>query len=149
MVATQVNNFARDVQANTPPLKAARVIISRASSGCETKVLALYDASVAFLHAALDKDEMLCVRGPRGIRKKGELMLLAKALYGTRKAGQMWQEPICETMVDGGFAVVEVVANTFFHADDNILITCHGDDFLASWRPTAAGEAGRSLCESF
>ncbi len=131
LVATQVINFAReDAQANTPPLKAARVITSRASSGCKTKVLALYDATVAFLHVALGNDEMLCVRGPRDIRQKGELMLLAKALYGARKAGQMWQEHIYATMIDAGF-----VANAFLHAGDNVLINCHGDDFLASGEP--------------
>ncbi len=50
--------------------------------------------------------------------------MVAKALYGMRKAGRMWQELIYETMVDGGFTVVEVVANMIFHADDNVVITC-------------------------
>ncbi len=136
LVATHVNNSAReDVHANTPPLKAAFILMSRTSSGRHTKVLALFDASLAFLHAALDTDEMLCVRSPRGICKKDDLISIAQAPYGARKAGQMGQELIYQTMVDGGFTVVQIVANTLFHADDNIVISCHGDDLPASADP--------------
>ncbi len=71
------------------------------------------------------------------------------ALHGTRKAGQTWQELIYQTIVDGGFTVMEVVANTFFRADDNILITCHGDDFLACGDPQSLDKLDVFLANHF
>ncbi len=42
---------------------------------------------------------------------------------------------IYEATVDEGFTVIEVVANTFYHSEDDIMVTCHGDDFMARGMP--------------
>jgi hypothetical protein len=79
--------------------------------------------------------ERICVRGPRRICPKGQVTLVLRALYGRRKAGQMWQELIYDTMVNAVLTVIEVVANTLYHAEDDIMVTCHGDHLLACGVP--------------
>ena len=62
MYAQQFNWAKRDdVTQNTPPLVAARLLISKASSfghkiGLEARCLAVWDCSVAFYHGPLDED---------------------------------------------------------------------------------------------
>jgi hypothetical protein len=131
-VATQVKTFVReDAQANTPPLRAARIVVSLAASCGTLYSLGLYDASGAFLSAQLDKSERLCVRGPIGICPIGPPHAGAEGTLRTRRAEQMWQELIYDTMVSGGFSVVEVLANAFYRK------------LLGLWSAGQAGEARR------
>ena len=136
-VAMQVNYYAReDVQANTPPIKAGRIIISKAACRREQgRLVAIYDVSVAFFHAELG--ENVVVKGPPGICPPGVVMRLKRALYGTRKAGQMWQELIYEVFEAAGFTPVAVLANTLYSRELDVEVTCHGDDFLAGGGPAS------------
>jgi len=57
-------------------------------------------------------------------------MELRKAMYGTRKAGQLWQETIYKALEEGAFTVVATVAGMWYHEQRDIVVLVHGDDFL-------------------
>ena len=50
----------------------------------------MHDVRVAFFHA--DLGEWIVVIPPPGVRRPGYVWQLRKAMYGTRKAAQAWQE---------------------------------------------------------
>jgi len=105
-VATEVNTYVReDVNASTPPLIAARFIVSLAASKAGRNIfvalamavgarfVAVYDASAAFYHALID--ELITIVPPRGLRKPGMMWQLRRALYGTRRAAQLDSSRVC------------------------------------------------------
>ena len=74
--------------AGTAPLKSIKIIFSKAASiknkrGRHTRVLALYDISVAFWHAQLLHDEPLAKYPPRGEEKAGYMLQMKRAMCGT------------------------------------------------------------------
>ena len=81
LVAMEVDHGERfDTFAGTAPLKCIKIIISRAASvkntrGEHSRVLALFDISVAFWHALLPEDEPIAMYPP----------------HGEEEAGYMWQ----------------------------------------------------------
>ena len=95
LVAMEVDNgVGFDTFAGTAPLK-CKIIISRAASikntrGEHSRVLALYDVSVAFWHALLPEDEPIAMYPPRG--EAGYVWQMKRATYGTRRASRLFQE---------------------------------------------------------
>eukprot|EP00971_Amphidinium_carterae_P329518 6462025-Amphidinium_carterae.1 len=81
LVATEVNYHERsDVYAGTPPLKAVKMVISRAASHKgRKKVLNFHDITVAFWHATMPESEPVAVQPPRGEEEPGYLWQLNKA----------------------------------------------------------------------
>ena len=90
LVAMEVAHGARfDTFAGTAPLKCIKIIISRAASiknvrGQHTRVLALYDISVAFWHALLPEDEPIAMYPPRGEEEAGYMWQMKRAMYGDK-----------------------------------------------------------------
>ena len=87
LVAEQVNWAKRDdVTQNTPPLVAARHLVSKASSsghkvgGAGARCLAGWDCSVAFHHAQLDED--IVVIPPKGLCTAGFAWQRRRAMNG-------------------------------------------------------------------
>jgi len=132
MVATQVNMFAReDVNASTPPLQAARLVVSLAASKTQRRgprFVAVHDAHVAFFHA--DMDEWIAVIPPRGLRREGYGWQLYKAMYGTRRAGQLWQEFVAKIFNANGWIRITVCAGAHYEGEADMTTITHGDDFL-------------------
>lgn len=118
-----VNIFARkDVQANTPPIKVARLILSLTASEGHVRIIVLHDASSAFSHTSVDGTEEIYVKGPSGICPVGTMMKVKKMFYGTRKAGQLWQQLICVTVEKSGFEAIAAAANSLFNPSGDIAI---------------------------
>ncbi|CAK0839054.1 unnamed protein product [Prorocentrum cordatum] len=75
LVATEVITYAReDVTQSTPPVKVFRIIVSLAASkqradGSWSRLVAVYDVSVAFFHA--DSDGATAVIPPPDVRREG------------------------------------------------------------------------------
>ena len=108
LVATEVNTYGRDdVAANTPPVAVVRLVLSMAASK-PGRFVGLHDAEVAFFHAFID--EWIVVIPPRGVRKDGKLWQLLKALYGIRRANQLWQEFLAKLFLDHDWFRVAVSA---------------------------------------
>ena len=121
-----------DVFAGTPPLRAARIIVPMAASKHpkRRRVVGLHDARVVFFHAVMDEE--VYVRPPPGLRRPGKLWRLLRALYGTRKAAQLWQTHYSKVFTDGGFTVVKCVPGTFYSEALNLEVVAHCDDFLSA-----------------
>eukprot|EP00959_Pyramimonas_sp_CCMP1952_P340564 7133153-Pyramimonas_sp.AAC.1 len=75
-----------DVAAGTPYLFYLRSVVPLAASKPPSglRQVALCDASAAFFHA--DMDERLRAMPPPGLRRRGRVWHLHKALYGARPA---------------------------------------------------------------
>ena len=92
LVAVEVAHGIRfDTFAGTAPLKCIKIIIARAASiknerGRHTRVLAVYDISVAFWHAQLPHDEPIAMYPPRGEDEAGYMWQMKRATYKTRIA---------------------------------------------------------------
>ncbi|CAK0862147.1 unnamed protein product, partial [Prorocentrum cordatum] len=147
--------FAWDVRGDTfagaPPLAAFRLVVFFASTlhfagiGCDG-MLALYDVSVAFVHAYID--EGIYVVPPKGEEPEGIVYQLKRALYGTRRASFLFLNLIMEGTEKGGFVRINVTVQVFYHTERLLMMIVHGNDFLAGGRRDALdwlGELVRSL----
>ena len=130
-MATQVNLFAReDVNASTPPLHAARIIVALAATKQpQPRFIAVHDAHVAFFHAEID--EWIVVIPPRGLRRRGVGWQLLQAMYGTRRAGQLWQEFLAKSYTEANWVRIAVCAGAYYSKEADVTSCIHGDDFLS------------------
>ena len=137
-VAQEVNTHQPhqrdDVASGTPPLKAHRMVISHAATKRSgerenKKLLGRYDVSVAFFHA--ESTGKIAVVPPKDI-DEGQLWYLLKAMNGTREASKPWAMRVSGTKKKYGFSAVASVPGLFYHPEYDLMLSCHGDDFLAS-----------------
>ena len=134
-VAQEVNTHQRDdVASGTPPLKAHRMVISHAATKRSgerenKKLIGRYDASVAFLHA--ESTGKIAVVPPKDV-DEGQLWYLLKAMNGTREASKQWAMRISGTKKKYGFSAVASVPGLFYHPEYDLMLSYHGDNFLAS-----------------
>ena len=98
LVAMEVARGIRfETFAGTAPRKCIKIIISRGASiqkkgDRHTRVLALYDISVAFWQALLTHDEPIAMYPPRGEEAAGYMWQMKRAIYGTRRASRLVEE---------------------------------------------------------
>ena len=131
-VVQQYNVYKRlDVHQGTPPLKVLRMLLALATSkdSHRRKVSGIWDVSVAFFHSPMD--EFTVVRPPVGLRVRGKLWVLKRALYGTRMASRCFGRLVGEVLKDAQFEAVTIVPNTYHHPQRDIDTVVHGDDFVA------------------
>ena len=93
------------------------------------KVCGIWDVSVAFFHSPMD--EYTVVRPPPGLRVKGMLWVLDRALCGTRMASRCFWKLVAEVLTDAQFETVSIVPNTYHHPQRDIDTVVHGDNFVA------------------
>ena len=68
----------------------------------------------------------------RSLVPEGCCWQLLKALYGTRKASQLWGKLVTEVLCKAGFVEVRVMPMVFVHVLKDITVAVHGDDFGAT-----------------
>ncbi len=125
-VAQEVAYEVRDdVHAGAPGLKVLCILISMAAMQCQC--LAIYDIVAAFLHAWMD--ELLAVLAPRGLLADDEVFVPVKALYGTRRASNLWQAWYSKLFSSHGWASSRAFAAVFMRPGE-AMMACHGDDIL-------------------
>ena len=132
IVVQQYNVDKRlDVHQGTPPLKVLRMLLALATSkdSHRRKVCGIWDVSVAFVHSPMD--EFTVVRPPVGLRVRGKLWVLKRALYDTRMASSCFGKLVGEVLKDARFDAVTIVPNTYHHPQRDIDTVVHGDDFVA------------------
>ena len=71
------------------------------------------------------------VGSPVGLRVRGKLWVLKRALYGTRMASRCFGKLVGEVLKDAQFEAVAIVPNTYHHPQRDIDTVVHGDDFVA------------------
>ena len=132
IVVQQYNVVKRDeVHQGTPPLKVLRMLLALATSkdAHRRKVCGIWDISVAFFHSPID--ELTVVRPPPGLRVKGKLWVLNRALCGTRMASRCFGKLVAEVLTNPQFETVSIVPTPYHHPQRDIDTVVHGDDFAA------------------
>ena len=120
-----------DLFAETPPLEAKRMLLSRAATrrrdGRMRKLL-FVDARKAHLNPRCEKDvyvelpaEAEC---PEGMCGKLDFWL-----YGFRPAAAAWEKLYCEKLEGAGFERGISCGVVFYHPAKDISVVVHGDDF--------------------
>ena len=133
--------------AGTPPLKGVKLIVSLAASkkdgksGTHRRCVAIYDVSVAFFHA--DITDWIVVIPPEGMEAEGWGWQLLKAMYGTRKASQLWGELVAKVLTDNGFTRTASCGQLYVSDELDVTLVVHGDDFLAEGEDMRMDVAGR------
>ncbi|CAK0841766.1 unnamed protein product [Prorocentrum cordatum] len=137
-VAMEFNMYDRlDTYTATPPLKFIKLIVSRAASirrpGSNewTRVLGLYDIVTAFWHADLPLDEPITVIPPRGEEVPGMVWQMLKAMYGTRRASQLFLEFMVKVFDQCGYQVLKTSRQIFYSRQYDSLAGLWGDDIIA------------------
>ena len=134
-VAQEINNYQReDVSSGTPPLKAHRMVLAHAATrrpgeAENRRLVGRYDVSVAFFHA--EATGKIAVVPPKDV-DEGHLWYLLKAMNGTREASKQWSIRVANTKKRHGFLEVASVPGLYYHPVHDLLVSCHGDDLLAS-----------------
>ena len=134
-----------DTFAGTAPLKCIKIIISRAASiknvrGQHTRVLALYDTSVAFWHALLPEDEPIAMYPLRGKKKRDTCG--KRAMYGTRRASRPFQEHMKGVLKEAGYAALRVCQQVYHCLEVDSMAAIHGGDIIAEGEPKDLGSSG-------
>ena len=140
-----------DVASGTPPLKAHRMVLSHAATKApgareKKKLVARYDVSVAFFHA--DSTGKIAVIPPKDL-DQSYLRFLNKAMNGTREASKQWAAKILTNKKKWGFLEIESVPGFFYHPVHDLMVCCHGDDFLASGEKPALEFSDRLMLEEY
>ncbi len=103
--------------------------------------LKLYDISRAHLYGEAQRN--IFVTLPEGDEQEGFCGRLLKSLYGTQDASAIWQEDYTKLLLEHGFVRGSANASTFYHADREIRVLVHVDDFLV-----LADDLGQQFVES-
>ena len=130
-------NQREDLFAGTPPLWAARLLISRAASGARRNhTLMALDVSSAFLYADVLR-EMYIELPEEDVegRQKGMVGRLKKALYGTRDAPLAWQEALGKSLREWGFRCSRLHPALYYHEGRDVCVVVHVDDMLCAGAP--------------
>ena len=61
----------------------------------------------------------------------GTVGKLDRCCYGTRDAGQLWEETYAHVLVELGFIRSTASPCCFFHPLWQVSVVCHGDEFIA------------------
>ena len=56
---------------------------------------------------------------------------LIRCCYGTRDAGQIWEDCYVDALVDSGFIQGRASPCSFYHPKWKVYVVAHGDDFTA------------------
>ena len=121
--------------AATPPLEAVKMLISLANAGQQglrredRRVLGFYDISRAHFHSPVRRH--IYVKTPKeDTTVKTGLARLLKAMYGTRDAGQCFDDFSEQTMKKLGFDIGKFNPCIHLHKGENKVCVRHGDDFV-------------------
>jgi hypothetical protein len=123
-----------DLFAGTPPLFAARLLVSRtASDMTKSLTLMVLDISCAFLYAGIKRTIYIELPAEDPMSESGEWVgQLEKALYGTRDAPQAWLEELGSTLKEIGFQMSQHFPGLYFHQGLGVMMVTHVDDLLCS-----------------
>ena len=137
LVAQEIKRDRReDLFAATPPLEAKKLLFSLAvTQGVGHKTgdrrrghkLDFIDVRRAYFHARARR--RVYVRLPPEDDEPGMCAVLEKALYGTRDAAQNWEFEYVDFLVSEGFNKGRATPCMFLHAQRDIRVVVHGDDF--------------------
>ena len=121
-----------DLFAATPPLEAARMLLSRAATNTpsrERRKLMFIDAKKAHLNPRCVEDVYIELPEEAGVAS-GLCGILEYWLYGFRKAASEWERFYAQSLEEGGFDRGVGCPVLFYHRQKDLAIVVHGDDFI-------------------
>jgi hypothetical protein len=124
-------NKREDLFAATPPLEAKKMLFSLFASKKKMS-LDFIDVSRAYFHAKARRK--IYVELPPEDAAEGMCGILEKSMYGTRDAAQSWENEYTDMLADAKFAQGKHSACVFFHAEREVRVVVHGDDFTVLGR---------------
>ena len=138
LVACEVNTYNTDeFYAATPPLEAKKMLFSHfASQGRagSPMQISFVDIKKAYFNGVPRRK--LFVKFPREAgQEEGTCGRLLRCVYGTRDAGQIWEETYVQALVGMGFRQGAANPCCFYNAKLDIRVVVQGDDFTAVGLP--------------
>ena len=123
-----------DVWAGTPTTIGQRIVMAMVLIlGWQ---LGVGDVKTAFLHAALPPQEQFAVIPPQSYEIDPEVVWVAKqALYGYRRAPQLFQEWLAEQLLANGWLRSKLDPCLFKEPITGSLLSHHADDLLVAAAP--------------
>ena len=119
--------------AATPPLESVKMLILKAARGSRNrhagvrKVMFL-DVSKAHLYAPMLDEEFFQL--PLERWTEGKCARLTHTLHGMRTATSNWEKEYSNTLEMVGFCPGRAIVVAFYHAEREVRIVVHGDDFV-------------------
>ena len=135
LVACDVAYSGReDVWAGTPTTIGQRIVLAMVLIlGWQ---LGVGDVKTAFLHATLPPQEQFAVLPPQGYETDPEVVWVTKqALYGYRRAPQLFQEWLAEQLLANGWLRSKLDPCFFKQPITGSLLSHHADDLLVAAAP--------------
>ncbi|CAE7515888.1 unnamed protein product [Symbiodinium natans] len=116
-----------------PPLEGLKILCSllttlKRSKGGKKLTLKLTDISRAHFYGKAERRVFVTL--PEGDEAPGFCGLLKRTMYGTRDASAVWQRSYTSLLRKHGFVVGKAYPCTFYHAEADVRLLVHGDDFL-------------------
>ena len=161
LVCTEIRRKGTEsIFSATPPLESLRILLAKAasedpsSSTSTTSIggrprrdpykILLVDVSRAHFYADAVRDVYIQLpeEDPRS-NEAGICGKLEKTMYGTLDAAERWGEHYALTLTNAGFTRGTASPCHFYHADKDIWILVHGDDFVV-----VARQSGREYAET-
>jgi hypothetical protein len=148
LVCQEVKTYAsEDFFAATPPIETLRLILSLAADDARKQVT-LVDISRAYFNAVI-KRRVFVELPPEAGLGRGVVGELLKCMYGTRDAAQGWEQTYRDALEHLGFVRGRASPCIFVHAQRDIQLAVHGDDFFAAGLPSDLGWFERTLMMRF
>ena len=140
-----------DLFAGTPPLFAARLLVSQAASRPQKDwTLMCLDVSCAFLYAPIKRKIYIELPSEDPRSASGEWVgKLEKALYGTRDAPQAWLEELGTTLDNLGFKASAYFPGLYHHEGLQVTMVTHVDDLLCCGPPEALRRVRTELQQKY
>ena len=122
-----------ELYAATPPSECLRIMLSKTASARSQGVRLMYaDVSRAYFYARAVRPVFVKLpdedMAERAECRCGKLMM---SMYGTRDAALNWALEYCDTLQAAGYAQGKANPCLFYHAELNVSVMVHGDDFVA------------------
>ena len=124
-----------DLFAGTPPLHAARMVVSIAATTSKglTRSLMALDVGCAFLYAKTEREIYIELPSSDPLAAGGfHVGRLNRALYGTRDAPLLWQKELGQTLAKLDFVQSRLQPGVYVSKLRGIVLVSHVDDLLAT-----------------
>ena len=116
-----------------PPLEGLKILCSLLTSmkrSTAGKQLTLKFTDISRAHFYGKAERRVFVTLPEGDEEQGVCGLLKRTMYGTRDASAVWQRSYTTLLRKHGFQTGKAYPCTFYHAEMDVRLLVHGDDFL-------------------
>ena len=121
----------------TPSLSSVRLALHHAGQRGKGRKLMCLDVRCAFLYADAQRKIYIELPYQDDLYGTSKVGILRKAMYGTRDAPLLWGKTVKRTMESIGLKSSALDPCVYHHAEKELFVVVHVDDFLISGNPEA------------